>query len=380
MYRGLTSFTGAAYLLVGIVLTVVGPLIPDMRRTFGVGYGAFGSLFLLNSLAYLPAVLAGGAVAQRRGARLPNTAGLAAMSAGYLLVATSTSWPRAVAGFFLAAAGFGVADAGINALMLELGRGRQGSVLNWLHLFPAAGAVAGPFLARGLAAATGSWQAVFALLAALFGLAAAGMALFRFPPAPPPATGQRAAAPVWGEPLFWGLGAAMLAYVGAELGLSNWTYPYLVEVLQAPELVGATLNSLFWAGLGLGRLASARLSEAWGYEAFVAAAAAAAAVALTPGLLTRSVPVATASFFLTGLGFAGIFPTLLAIGGRRFPQQSGAVSGGLIFCSGLGGMLFPSAMGYVAEGWGVRAAMGLAYGAAAALAVVATWIWLTRPR
>lgn len=364
----------ATYLLTGTVLTVMGPLIPEIMRHFAVSYVTIGTAMVLNSVAYLPAVLLGGFVCGRYGAHRVVLYGLALMALGYGTIAFADRWWLFVIGYCAGGGlGFGLLEAGLNAMVMQHAGLQQGAALNWLHVYAAGGAMAGPLIGRGLVALSGKWQLVYLLLAVLF---AGATFVFAAVHLPLPSQLAQEEKPQWGamarsllHPVIGVLAAAMTFYVGAEIGLSSWMYSYIVSEVGGGALLGAALNSLFWCGLGLGRLVSARLSEKMGYERYLLYSTFAAALTLAPALLWRHPVVATLSFFSTGLLFAGSFPTILAVGGTVVPGQSGPVAGTLIFFAGVGTMVFPPTMGYIADVWGIWQAMALAFCCTAALAV-----------
>jgi fucose permease len=367
------------YLLIGTILTILGPLLPEITAYFEVGYATIGGALLVSSAAYMPSVLWAGFGCARWGTRSVSTVGLLLMALGYAVAASASCWWVFVVGLGLGGGvGFAFAEAGVNALVMEVSDESKGAALNMLHVFAAIGAVLGPFIARGVLALSGSWQYVYAVLSLAFCVGAAVFAI-RNDLGQRTQGGNAGPKPCWKDlasPMMAFLAAAMFFYVGTEIGLSNWIYSYAVMEVGVRAVVGASLNSLFWLGLGLGRLASVYASERLGYERFLFCGALGAALALLPGLVWPNAPVVVLSFFLTGFLFSGTFPTLLALGGQTFPDQNGPVSGILIFFAGVGSMVFPPAMGLLAEVRGISYAMTLAFaGAVALVAVTAALAW-----
>lgn len=372
----------ATYLLIGTILTILGPLIPEITAHFEIGYATIGGALLISSVAYMPAVLWAGFGCARWGARRICAWGLLLMALGYAVAASAGRWWIFVAGLGLGSGvGFALAEAGVNAGVMEISDENEGAALNLLHVFPAVGAMLGPFVARSVVALSGSWQYVYAVLSLAFGVGAAVFAISKDQGQTIAETpkGQADSRSSWRDlasPVMCVLAAAMFFYVGSEIGLSNWVYSYAVTEVGVREVVGASLNSLFWFGLGLGRLISIHVSERLGYERFLFCGALGAALALLPGLLWPHALVVVVSFFLTGLLFSGTFPTLLAIAARMFPDQHGPVSGILIFFAGVGSMVFPPTMGLLAQTRGITYAMALAFaGIVALVAVTAALVW-----
>jgi fucose permease len=68
-----------------------------------------------------------------------------------------------------------------------------------------------------------------------------------------------------------------------------------------------------------------------------------------------------------GLGFAAIYPTIMAITAGAYPLRFATLAGFLVAAGGLGGLLFPWLGGVVGQAWGLRATMWLGTGLAAAM-------------
>jgi MFS transporter, FHS family, L-fucose permease len=69
------------------------------------------------------------------------------------------------------------------------------------------------------------------------------------------------------------------------------------------------------------------------------------------GLFAPSSGIATASFFLAGLGFANIFPLVFSITVDRMPEHANALSGLLVMAI-VGGAFVPPLMGVVSDAAG----------------------------
>ncbi len=75
--------------------------------------------------------------------------------------------------------------------------------------------------------------------------------------------------------------------------------------------------------------------------------------------------------FAAGFAVGPLAPTIIAVAGDRYPQQSGLVIGVLISVAQLGAVLLPWIAGRVAISQGFRAAMLIPFAAAIALALSA---------
>ena len=58
-----------------------------------------------------------------------------------------------------------------------------------------------------------------------------------------------------------------------------------------------------------------------------------------------------------GFAFGPVFPTIVAIGGDRFPERSAAVGGLLTGAAVVGAVIYPPVMGFLSVNIGLAAAM-----------------------
>jgi len=127
--------------------------------------------------------------------------------------------------------------------------------MNLMHGAFSIGAVVGPVIIAILISAELQWTLIYRGIGVLF----LGLAIFmQFMPLAAlgkdkghlGSTSRRA---LFHQPVYWLGFFALFAYVGVELGISNWVAEYFVSVFGAPIPTGSFMVSLFWAGLLMGR-------------------------------------------------------------------------------------------------------------------------------
>jgi len=115
--------------------------------------------------------------------------------------------------------------------------------------------------------------------------------------------------------------------------------------------------TLFWAGLTLGRLISARLVDRFDHASFATVSALVLAAALVGAVIVPSLPLSVALFTVAGFVSGPIYPLIVAIGGERFPGRSAAVGGFLSGTAVIGGVFYPPVMGFLSVTVGLPVAM-----------------------
>ena len=359
-----------AFLLIGWSGLLVPSLIRSVKDAFGQSDAGIGVLYFVFSAAYAAGSLGGGLVIERLGRRTVLSLAAALHGGGLVAFGIAPSWTVFVLVAISAGLGAGAIDGGTNGLFLDLFRSGRGRALNLLHVFFSLGALSAPLAVGRLVESGVAWQAILVgtgvaamIVAVLFVVVAVPdgrHARLATEPATGPATGR---APELGlverargrlaAPLLL-LGFAIACYVASEVGVSNW----LVRFLEpAPLAVATTGLSLFWAGLAVGRLVSARLADRFDHVRFATLSTAAMSVTLIGAILVPSVPLSIALFALAGFATGPVFPMIVAIGGDLYPDRSAAVGGFLTSAAVVGSVVYPPIMGLLSVTSGLTVAM-----------------------
>jgi FHS family L-fucose permease-like MFS transporter len=149
-------------------------------------------------------------------------------------------------------------------------------------------------------------------------------------------------------------GAAMFAYVGAEVTIGTLLVEYLSmhDILDVSPVAAGQLVGLYWTGALVGRLVGARYLTRYGAPTMLlgCAMAAAALVAMAIGLQG---PVAAAALLAVGLCNAIMYPTIFAL---SLPDDhSTATYASMLLCMVVvGGAIIPLLTGVVADAVGLR--------------------------
>jgi fucose permease len=353
----------ASFLLIGWSGLLVPSLIRSLEEALGQSDAGIGIFYFVYALSYATGSIAGGAASERLGRRAVLAAMAAVHGVGLVALGIAPGWSLFLVAALPAGLGAGALDGGMNGLFLDAFRSGRGRALNTLHFYFGIGALAAP-LAIGLLVDAGlSWRPIIAAtgLVALplaLGIGAIEMPPGRQPGMPPGPAGDEApgrsrARPGLSLPLVM-LAAAIAAYVASEVGVSNWLVRFLAS---APLVVATTSLSLFWAGLAIGRLISARIADRFDHVRFAAAAAAVATGALVAAVLVPWLPLSIALFAIVGVASGPIFPMIIAIGGERYPDRSAAISGLLVSTAVVGGIVYPPLMGFMSVAFGLTVAM-----------------------
>ena len=347
----------------GIVLLLAGALLPAMMVTFGIREGAAGVLLGAGSVGFIIGPMLGGLLSDRAGVRAAFLVGLGGEIACLALMGLAPTFAVAVVAFFLLQVAAGFIETSVNIVPTVVGNGKGGSLMNIVHMFFSVGAFISPLLAGVVLQLTGSWRPAWLITIVPTVVLLGAVFVMRFPaaqkaeamaaaPKPSMLAALRERAILMGA-------IAMMLYVAAEFGASNWITLYLDKQLGFATLVATSGLSVLWIGLFVGRYINSRL-------ALVRASAELVwwsglmGVATGLLLLTARTPF-MAYLWLFGLGLAmsGIYPNIMAELNGRNPERTGLITGFLAQSAGIGSAIAQPTIGVVGERLGLTVGFSL---------------------
>ncbi len=355
--RAAAVLGGLGFLLIGWSGLLVPSLIRSVEGQFGQTDAGLGLFYFLDAIGYVVGSFGGGYAVERLGRRTVLSSAAVLLGISLLAMGTVPSWALFLLAALPLGVGSGAIDGGVNGLILDLYPTSRGQALNRLHLFFSLGALSTPLAVGRLIDAGVSWQAVILGTALVAFPLAAFLGLTAMP------SGRRgvgghpgggAGAPiVYALPLIL-LGVAIGCYVASEIGVSSW----LVRFLDAAPLSTATgALSLYWAGLTVGRLVSARFADRFDHLRLATGSILVAAGAIVVAIFVPSIGLSVLLFGLVGFASGPVYPLIMAIGGDRFPDRSAAVSGFLAGTAVVGSIVYPPVMGFLSVTVGLTVAM-----------------------
>lgn len=343
----------ATYVLLGLMLTAIGPSLDALQAQSGSSTETIAFLFTTNSLGYI----AGSLLAGRLYARIAGNRILPAALLILALLTVSVPWLRS-AGllmlvFALIGVPLGVMDVGGNTLVVWLFRADVPPYMNALHLSFGMGAFLGPLVFDRVAVATGNAATTYWLFAAL--MVPVAIWLARLPNPDSPGVGDVTAGRdrvLRRHSLLIGLMALFFfTHMGAELAFGGWVYTYANGVAGS-ETTARVINSAFWAGLVVGRLTAIPLALRLSPQAMLKLdlLGTLASLALLI-LLPDSIPVLWIGTIGFGFFIASMIPSSFNLAERRLPITS-QVSSALLVGGSLGSMTLPWLVGQLYAPYG----------------------------
>ena len=326
-----------AFIILGLIAGVFGPTLVILASQTRTTLGEISIIFAARSFAYLVGSLLWGRLFDRiKGHPLLAATLLVTATTFVLIPLVGELWLLIAVVLVLGIAEGGI-DVGGNSLLLWMHRENASPFLNGLHFFFGVGALISPIVVAQVVLSTGEivWAYWFLAIVAL----PAAAWLFRLPSpsprheSPQEKSGKASRLLVAGFVLFFFL------YVGAEVGYGNWIFTYATKLNLSDATSGALLTSAFWGSLTFGRLMGVPLSAKF-QPASILLVDLIGVISSLIGifLFTQSVTALWFGTVTTGLFMASIFPTTLALAGRKMTVTGETT--GLFFVGGGGGSMF----------------------------------------
>jgi fucose permease len=145
------------------------------------------------------------------------------------------------------------------------------------------------------------------------------------------------------------LAVALFLYVAAEMGTASWLAKYgEVHLGLTPELAPVCIT-VFWGGLSASRILAGSLSARVPDGPLLYGSLALSLAGQVFSFTVRHPAAALAGFAVTGIGMGALWPTLVAMAGRRYRQASGTVIGLLVASGGVAVALIQLAVGWLSD-------------------------------
>lgn len=364
------------YVALGLVGTVFGSTLPFLIEKYSLSLTQAGTLFLFSSLGHITGASGCALLMRQLGDKQTMFLGALLMGAAAVAVPFVPVWSLVLLSVIVLGGGWGMVEVGFNALVVRWA-GRSGaSALNRLHLFYALGSWLGPLAVGVMLSRQMPWQWIFYLISGCYLLFLLLWAAV--PKQQINGTSQNSLGNVRGRAagsdstrsktgIFWLLrapglvllGFIMFLYVGVEVSLTGWIATFLTQTFRAAPAFGASGVSMFWAGLTLGRWLCSLISDRFSYSGLLLLLCSGAALTTGLAALMPTAGGSVALFAITGVFSSGVFPMIMALGTRQYPQWVSEISGFLAVVAGVGAMVMPWALGAAAQDIGLRAGIVL---------------------
>ncbi len=361
--------------------------VPAVQDRLGIGHGALGLALLSMAFGALLAMPVAGQCAARWGSdRISRIAGLLYFALLPLL-ALSPGLGVLAACLFCFGAAHGALDVAMNAQAVEAEKVSEKPVMSRFHALFSLGGLAGAMGGGWLAGAGVSPVLHFAAAALLLSVAAFVLA---FPPLLAPMVldsslsriGQNGRPARWVKPPGALIAVGVLAFcvMLGEGAMADWSAVYLRRETGAGEGLAAAGYAAFSLTMAIGRLAGDALSTRFGPVPLVRISGLLAGCGMATALLSGQTLLSLIGFAAVGLGFAAVVPQAFRAAGQTPGMAVGPALATVTTMGYFGFLVGPALIGFAAEAFGLRWALGILAGTSFALIVLAPQLEPSRRR
>lgn len=278
----------------------------------------------------------------------------------------------------------GALDVAMNAQAVAVEKRYPHPVMSVFHALFSTGGLAGAAAGGLLAAWPLRPEIHFTIIAGI--MAAMGIAAFRHliphessgistaidpstceaaPPSPPPVLTAKAGSKTRRLPFrlpsrhLAALGIVALCIMMGEGAMADWTAVYLRRIVGTSEGLAAAGYAAFSIAMAAGRFTGDFFAARFGPVKLVRGSSLLATAGIALALLAPHPAAVLSGFALVGAGFATVVPMVFSAAGRTPGVSPGVALASVTTIGYLGFLLGPPAIGFAAEGIGLRGALGL---------------------
>ena len=335
------------FLLAGIVMTFLGPMLPSLSARWSLNDVQSGSLIFAEFFSSLFGMLLSSVSVQRLGYRKTLIIGLILMPLGVALLAFGP-WLWGIVSICIFGMGYGITTPAGNLRTAEINPGRSAAALSVINAVWGLGAMSSPFLVD-LALRLHEPKLFLFGTAGALGLLLLALVFTRFVPD----THIEASEPgekvqsIWHIRILPIICALFFVYVGTETCFGNWVAMFARRLAPEDHSLATRMPAFFWGALLAGR-ALAPLALKFRRETSVAKTGLCLALIGAVALLAaRGTTLIAIGSLLAGMGLASIYPISVALLASWFGNASRRVSGAVFGSGNVGGALMPLMVGTV---------------------------------
>ncbi|MFN8471538.1 MAG: MFS transporter [Anaerolineae bacterium] len=369
-----TSFTWLAYLMVGYfsyLESMLGPTLPSLQQQLNLSYAVVSLHFSAFALGIILTGLVGDRVIGRWGRRATLWSGAAGMAVGELLIAIGNTPALTILGALVIGFLGSLTLVTVQAALSDHYGSRRVVAFSESAVVASICSITAPLTVGLFTASVVGWSGAYWLALVFCALLAL---VFRRTPVPAAkahdAESQRASFRVLGMP-FWAYCAVFFLASAVEWALLAWIPTFLQQVAGLSMTEAATLMSVFFAAMLVGRLLGSVASRRLGSGALLLLALGVTLVGFPIFWLSAWLPLRILGMIVTGLGIANQYPFSIASATHVAARFADAANARLALTNGLAGLLSPFVLGAIADSASVQQSYAVVAGLLVAAVIMA---------
>ncbi|MHA4736676.1 MFS transporter [Dyadobacter sp. MSC1_007] len=368
------------FFVISFLTNILGPIIPDIVKSFKLSIGLAGFLPFAFFVAYGVMSIPAGLMVERYGEKAMLIIAFVLAFAGALLFALIPGFSIALFSLFMIGIGMAILQVVINPLLRVSGGEEKFAFYSVLaQLFFGAASFLSPLLysylvanvhsgesgflidiLNGLVPENLKWVSLYWVFAVIALAMVAVIAFVKFPTVELLEDERmdvgKSFKELSGNRLVWLFFLGIFAYVGTEQGIANWISQFLQTYHQVdPATTGASVISYFWGLLTIGCFLGLILLKILDSRKVLTFFTCGAIVSLLMALFGPK-EIALIAFPMAGFFASVMYSVIFSLALNSVPRHHGTFSG--ILCAGIaGGAVVPLIVGGLGELVGLQFAM-----------------------
>ena len=342
---------------VDIVGVATGYVKQDFNLSPSVAQLLPSMVFVWFALMSIPT----GIFQDRKGKKLTVILGMILTGIGLLVPFVVYSYFTVVIGFVLLGIGNTILQVSANPLLIDVSEeSAKVANLSLSQFVKAIASMLGPIITAGLAVYMGNWKLVFPIYAVLSVLSSVWLYSIKIDESNPvkEAASLTTVLQILKHRFVIVMIMSVFAMVGFDVAMNSNIASYLQGRFDISLEVASIGISIYFAALMIGRLAGAVLLRKLDAKYFLTISTVLTLIGLFGIILINDLFTVQVMIFVTGLGFANLFPIIFGITVESRPEYANEISG-LIILFVCGGAVIPPIMGLVSQYYGVALSMGV---------------------
>ncbi len=342
---------------VDIVGVATGYVKQDFQLTDSVAQLLPSMVFIWFALVSIPT----GIFQDRNGKKITVILGMLLTGVGLLVPFAFYSYTTVIIGFVLLGIGNTILQVSANPLLIDVSsESTKVANLSLSQFIKAIASMFGPIITAGLAAYFGNWKLIFPLYAVLSVISSIWLYSVKVTESKPEKESASISTIInlLKNRFVLIMIMSIFAMVGFDVAMNTNIASYLQARFGVSLEVASLGISIYFAALMIGRLAGAVLLRKLDAKLFLTISTTLTLVGLAGLILLNDLFLVQVMIFITGLGFANIFPIIFGITVESRPEYANEISGLIIFFVS-GGAVIPPIMGLISQHYGVELSMGV---------------------
>jgi len=341
------------FLIFGLSENVRGPAIPVIQSDFQLSQTHLGSLLALNSLGYLIACSFTSILANKIGIKWTGIAAFLSMTAAGLVIFFSTTFTSLSASFFFLYIGNGMLEIGLGILAAQIFTKNTGMMMNLSHFFYGLSSTVAPIMAASIMGwnwfegEVFGWRGMYLFILCFSLLPIIPSLLGKFPTENVEEGSGLSFKSLMKDPIAWLIVAILSFGVVSELAVGGWLINYLVKAYQWELTDASHMLSLFFLCFMLSRLLLGPLTDKIGFTKSIMFFSAFSGICSFAAILIGE--KGAILFAISGIGIALIYPTVMALLAKRYPNGTGTAITFTVTLMGIASVIGNFMIGFIID-------------------------------